>query len=52
MPIKLIAIHLNAIVSSHQRPTLKRLERFERLERLERLASISRRSAQHALVPQ
>jgi len=32
---KLIAIHLNAKVSSHQRPTLKRLERFERLERLE-----------------
>jgi len=32
---KLIAIHLNAKVSSHHRPILKRLERFERLERLE-----------------
>ena len=32
---KLIVMRLNAKVSSHQRPTLKRLERFERLERLE-----------------
>lgn len=34
-PRKHIAIRLNAKVSSHQRPILKRLERFERLKRLE-----------------
>ena len=34
-PENLIAIPLNAKLSSHQLPTLERLERFERLERLE-----------------